>query len=315
MEKRSFNIIGKRRTWYILSVLLILPGVISLFFWHLNVGIDFKGGTLQELTFADARPDADAVRAQVHSVGIDGATVQTSGEHDVIIRFPNQEGKTARDEGNAIIAGFTTSGQKVTESSFENISGSVAKDTTTKAVEAVVIACLAIVIFIAFSFRSVPRPTSSWRFAATTILALLHDILFTVGAFSVIGHFFPSIEVDALFITALLTILGFSVNDTIVVFDRIRENLRRMATRPFEEVANSSLNQTLARSLNTSMTVTIVLVSLLLLGGESIRNFILALTLGVIIGTYSSIFNASPLLVSWQMAADKKNPQLAAKRR
>jgi preprotein translocase subunit SecF len=309
MEKRSFNIIGSRRIWYILSTLLILPGIISLFFWHLNVGIDFKGGTLQQLSFTTERPSIDTIREDIHNAGVNGATVQTSGDHDVIIRFPNEAGKTPRDEGNAILSTFTTAGSTVSEASFENIGGSVAKDTTTKAVTAVIIACIAIVIFIAFSFRTVPRPTSSWRFAATTILALLHDILFTVGAFSIIGHFFPSIEVDALFITALLTVLGFSVNDTIVVFDRIRENLRRMATKPFEEVANSSLNQTLARSLNTSMTVIIVLVTLLLLGGESIRNFILALTLGVAIGTYSSIFNAAPLLVSWQNAYNKRNPE------
>jgi preprotein translocase SecF subunit len=134
-----------------------------------------------------------------------------------------------------------------------------------------------------------------------------------VGAFSIIGHFFPTIEVDSLFITALLTILGYSVNDTIVVFDRIRENLRRTPGKSFEEIANNSLNQTLARSLNTSFTVLIILCALLVLGGDSIRNFILALTLGVAIGTYSSIFNASPLLVSWQGWVDKRSA-LAAKK-
>lgn len=309
MEKRSFDIIGRRKVWYILSTLLILPGIISLFFWHLNVGIDFKGGTLQQISFEGERPGIEVIRGDIQKAEVSDATVQTSGEQDVIIRFPNQEGKTPRDEGTAVLNQFKDAGLPVTEASFENIGGSVAKDTTTKAVTAVIIACLAIVIFIAFSFRSVPRPTNSWRFAATTILALGHDILFTVGAFSIIGHFFPTIEVDALFITAILTILGFSMNDTIVVFDRLRENLRRMPTKSFAEIANSSLNQTLARSLNTSMTVVIVLVSLLLLGGQSIRNFILALTLGVVIGTYSSIFNATPILVSWQLAADKNNPK------
>jgi preprotein translocase subunit SecF len=161
----------------------------------------------------------------------------------------------------------------------------------------------------------VPKPASSWRFGVTAIMALAHDILFVIGAFSLIGHFFPSVEVDALFITAILTILGFSVNDTIVVFDRIRENLRRSPGHTFAEIANSSLNQTLARSLNTSMTVLLVLLSLLLLGGGSIRNFILALSLGVAIGTYSSIFNATPLLVSWQEAIERRMPVLAPKRK
>ncbi|HSI20248.1 MAG TPA: protein translocase subunit SecF [Verrucomicrobiae bacterium] len=305
MEKRAFNIIGNRKTWYIVSTLLIIPGIISLFVWGLNVGIDFKGGTLQQLSFVGDRPSADTIREDIAKAGIHGATIQTSGDKDVIIRFPNAEGKTPREEGTKLVDTFTSNGQEVTEQSFQNIGGSVAKDTTRKAVTAVILAALAIVAFIAYSFRSVPRPTSSWRFAVTTIFALAHDILFTVGAFSIIGHFFPTIEVDALFITALLTILGFSVNDTIVVFDRIRENLRRTPTKPFEEIANSSLNQTLARSLNTSMTVLIVLVSLLLLGGESIRNFILALTLGIAVGTYSSIFNAAPILVSWQNWVNK----------
>lgn len=300
METKAFNIVGSRRWWYLLSLLLILPGVIALFTWGLNVGIDFRGGTLQQVSYSGERPDIHQIRQSVDDAGVPGAAVQTSGQHDVIIRFPNQEGRTPREDGDTILTALRSEETELTESSFQNIGGSVARDTTHKAVTAVVIACIAIVLFIAYSFRSVPKPTSSWRFALTTIAALVHDILFTVGMFSILGHFFPHIEVDALFITALLTVLGFSVNDTIVVFDRIRENLRRTPTKPFEELANSSLNQTLARSFNTSLTVLIVLVSLLVLGGESIRNFILALTVGVAVGTFSSIFNATPLLVSWQ---------------
>jgi preprotein translocase subunit SecF len=308
MEQRSFNIIGGRKWWYILSTVLVIPGIISLFIWGLNVGIDFRGGTLQQIRFETERPAVDTIREEVRNIGIAGATLQTSENTDVIIRFPNEEGKTARDQGNLLLQKLKEKGHTVSEQGFQNIGGSVARDTTRKAVTAVIIACLAIVFFIAYSFRAIPRPANSWRFALTTIAALVHDILFTVGAFSILGHFFPQIEIDALFITALLTVLGFSVNDTIVVFDRIRENLRRTPNKSFEEIANSSLNQTIARSLNTSMTVLIVLISLLVLGGESIRNFILALTLGVAVGTYSSIFNASPLLVSWQGWAMKRMP-------
>jgi len=309
MKTHSFDIIGQRRRWYILSALMIIPGIISLFVWHLNVGIDFKGGTLQELTFVSDRPSVDSLRDNVQKAEVTGATLQTSGDKNVIIRFPNADGKTPREEGDKLSAALSASDQ-LTESSFQNIGGSVAQDTSRKAVIAVIITCIAIVLFIAYSFRTVPRPASSWRFAVTAIGAMAHDILFTVGAFSLIGHFFPQIEVDALFITALLTVLGFSVNDTIVVFDRIRENLRRTPNKSFTEIANSSVNQTLARSLNTSMTVLIILVSLLVLGGDSIRNFILALALGVAVGTYSSIFNASPLLVSWQNMVERKTPQL-----
>jgi preprotein translocase subunit SecF len=312
--KKQFDIVGNRRFWYIFSTILILPGVISLIIWHLRVGIDFKGGTLQQVHFASSRPDVDALRNDLKAVNPD-LSIQTSGDQDVLIRFPNQDNVQPRTTGDTILSTLKADGLSASEASFETIGGSVAKSTTTTAIEAVILTSVAIILFIAWSFASVPKPASSWRFGVTAILALAHDILFVIGAFSLIGHFFPSIEVDSLFITAILTILGFSVNDTIVVFDRIRENLRRTPGRTFSEIANASLNQTLARSLNTSMTVLIVLLALLLLGGPSIRTFILALFLGVAIGTYSSIFNATPLLVSWQGMADKRAALEPAKKR
>lgn len=299
----NFNIIGNRKYWYILSAILILPGIVSLFVWHLNVGIDFKGGVLQEIKLNVNNPNIQTVRSDLNSINVPGMSVQSGGVNEVFISFPNGNKQTPREIGNQVVTNIQKTFPKAQEVSFESISGSVAQSTTTNAIWAVIIASIAIIMFIAWAFRNVPRPASSWRFGVTAILALLHDLLFVTGSFSIIGHFFPSVQVDSLFITALLTILGFSVNDTIVVFDRIRENLRRSPGKSFEEITNNSLNQTLARSLNTSMTVLIILVSLLLLGGDSIRNFILALTLGVAIGTYSSIFNASPLLVSWQNRA------------
>lgn len=312
MKAGSFNIVGSRKLWYIVSTLLILPGVISLFVWHLNVGIDFKGGSLLQVSYQGTRPDIEKIRTDITEAGTTGATVQTSGDKGVIIRFADQANVDASTQKDKLITGLEKQGAlDTTKTSFENIGGSVAKATTSNAVKAVIITSIAIILFIAWSFGSVPKPASSWRFGVTAIIALAHDILFVVGAFSIIGHFFPGIEVDALFITALLTIMGFSVNDTIVVFDRIRENLRRLPGKSFEDIANASLNQTLARSINTSMTVLIVLGSLLALGGGSIRNFILALTLGVAIGTYSSIFNASPLLVSWQLWTDKRSAKKA----
>lgn len=299
-EHRNFNIIGTRRNWYLLSILLILPGLISLFVWGLNIGIDFRGGILQQVRFSQQRPAIEAIRQELQSANIPGITVQISGEKNLIIRFANQDNVVPREAGNRVLETLKKTSSGIQEESFESIGGSVASSATKKAIWAVGLTSLAIILFMAWSFGSVPKPASSWRFGFTAIAALAHDILFVTGAFSIIGHFLSAVEVDALFITALLTILGFSVNDTIVVFDRIRENLRRSPGKSFAEIANNSLNQTLARSLNTSATVLIVLVSLLLLGGSSIRNFILALTLGVAIGTYSSIFNASPLLVSWQ---------------
>jgi preprotein translocase subunit SecF len=311
-ERKPYTIIESRKAWYILSTLMIVPGLISLFVWHLRVGIDFKGGTIQQVHYVSDRPVSDVVQKSVAGVAQD-ITVQTSGDKDMLIKFPNEQGSTPRDIGTKILVQLQKDNNQVKEVSFENVGGSVASSTTSKAVWSVIITSLAIILFISWSFASVPKPASSWRFGVTAILALAHDILFVVGAFSLIGHFFPTVEVDALFITAILTILGFSVNDTIVVFDRLRENLRRSPGKTFAEIANNSLNQTLARSLNTSMTVLIVLLSLLVLGGSSIRNFILALSLGVAIGTYSSIFNATPLLVSWQGWVDSRIPALRKK--
>jgi len=299
----TFDIIGRRKVWYILSTVLILPGIISLLVWHLNVGIDFKGGSQQDISFSQA-PNIDQVRKDLDGAHIDGVAVQTSGDKDVIVRFPDQKDLQPRDVGNNVLTALKKEDANLKEVSFESIGGLVAHTTIVNAIWAVLITSIAIILFIAWSFRAVPAPASSWRFGVTAILALAHDVLFVIGAFSLIGHFFPQIEVDSLFITAILTILGFSVNDTIVTFDRVRENLRRSPGKSFAEIVSSSLNQTLARSINTSGTVLLVLLALLILGGESVRNFILALTLGVAIGTYSSIFNAAPLLVSWQNWVD-----------
>lgn len=310
-----YNLTGRRRVWYVLSTILILPGLLALIIWHLNVGIDFRGGTVQQVHYAAARPDVEQIRSEVAGTNTKGVSVQTSGEHDVLIRYPDQSGTTPRSTGTAILNVLQKAHSGVGEVQFQSIGQSLAKSSINHAVEAVILTSIALILFIAYSFRAVPRPASSWRFGVTAILALAHDILFVIGAFALIGHFFPTVEVDALFITALLTILGFSVNDTIVVFDRIRENLRRSPGQTFEQVSNASLNQTLVRSINTSSTVLIVLLALLLIGGESIRNFILALTLGVAIGTYSSIFNATPLLVTWQNWVDAHAPVPATRKR
>ncbi len=180
---------------------------------------------------------------------------------------------------------------------LETVGPIISKELTNKALLAVAAAIIAIVLYVTWAFRKVPQPASPFAFGFCAIIALVHDVIVVVGAFAIGGHFFH-LEIDSLFITALLTVLGFSVHDTIVVFDRIRENLNKY-DYPFEEIVNHSILQTLARSLNTSLTVVFVLLALLLFGGESIKTFVLALLIGVISGTYSSIFNAAPLLVVW----------------
>ncbi|MBI4099658.1 protein translocase subunit SecF [Candidatus Microgenomates bacterium] len=180
----------------------------------------------------------------------------------------------------------------------ETVGPVIGKETTANAIYSVGLASLAIILYIAYAFRGIPKPYSSWKFGVAAVVALLHDVLVVVGVFSLLGHF-AGVQVDALFVTALLTVIGFSVHDTIVVFDRIRENLRKLSG-PFSQIVNQSLLETLARSLSTSLTVLLTLLALLLFGGETIRYFVLALFIGVFSGTYSSIFNAAPLLVIWE---------------
>jgi len=203
-----------------------------------------------------------------------------------------------------ILTDLQKSTGKVTQDQFETIGPVIGSEITTNALYAIVVASLLIVLFIAWAFRSVRKPMSSGRFGICAIIALLHDALVVLGIFSLLGHFF-GVEIDSLFVTAILTVIGFSVHDTIVVFDRIRENLRR-TRMPFASVVNESLLQTMTRSLTTSLTVLLVLFTLLLFGGESTRWFVVALLIGILSGTYSSIFNASLLLVVWHEWNEKK---------
>jgi len=201
--------------------------------------------------------------------------------------------------------GENTKGDQIREDEFTNVGPTIGAETTTNAIFGVVLASLLIVLYIAWSFRSVPKPASSWMFGVCAVIALLHDALVLLGVFSLLGHFF-GVEIDSLFVTAILTVIGFSVHDTIVVFDRIRENLKKMGATSFAEVVNASILQTMTRSLNTSLTVILVLLALLLFGGDSTRWFIAALLIGIVSGTYSSIFNAAALLVAWQEWRTKK---------
>jgi preprotein translocase subunit SecF len=182
----------------------------------------------------------------------------------------------------------------------------IGKELRSAAFLQLILVSLGIIFYIAYAFRKVSKPVSSWRFGIAAIVALIHDLFIVIGAFSLLGHF-GGVEIDSLFVTALLTVLGFSVHDTIVVFDRIRENLRIRAGQSLSEIINSSINQTLVRSINTSLTVIFVLLALLLFGGESIHNFVLALFIGIIAGTYSSIFIASPILIVWHNWELRKN--------
>lgn len=285
-----------KKWWFIVSGLIIIPGVISLSLWGLKFGLDFTGGTLIELSFDNMQTaKTQDVKDALQDLNLANLMVQQTGDRQVLIRTQPLN----NDQVKEISSTLDEKIGKSREVRLETIGPTVSRDSTKKAIIAIILASIAIVFYVAFAFRKVPKPASSWYFGICAVSALLHDILVVVGIYSILGHFL-NFEVDALFITALLTIMGFSVHDTIVVFDRIRENLQRYPSQNFEQIANNSVNQTLARSLNTSLTVILVLLALTLLGGVTMRHFIITLLIGITIGTYSSIFNATPLLVVWQ---------------
>lgn len=302
------NIVGKRNIYFLISLLIMIPGIISLILFGLRLSIDFTGGSrFQYQINSESSPRGEAGKIQnselqkvINNQGVEVGSVQQAGKNVYLIRTKPLSEATHQKIKKALQNKFVGK-----ELSFETVGPTVGAEITRNAILSVFFASLAIVLYIAWSFRSVPKPASSWRFGICAIIALLHDAVVVLGIFSILGYLFH-VEVDSLFVTALLTIIGFSVHDTIVVFDRIRENLRRMPSASFSEVVNASILQTLGRSINTSLTVILVLFTLYLFGGESIRWFVVALLIGIISGTYSSIFNAAPLLVVWQEWSDKK---------
>lgn len=297
-----------KRIWFLISFLLLLPGIISLFVWNLNLGIDFKGGSLAEykVEAGESAQEKSVTQDQGREVikkiyseeGIGEPIVQTDeGASDV--RLITKSKAISSQQRSNIVRRLNESTPKVSELRFETIDPQVGADVTRRAIWSIVIASLAIIIYLTISFRGVPKPLSSVQFGVFAVVALLHDVLFIVGFYSLMGHFFGW-EVNADFVTAALTVMGFSVHDTIVVFDRLRENLKLNPSGSFQDIANLSVSQTIARSLNTSITVILALFAVVLLGGTTIRPFALTLLVGIAAGTYSSIFFATPLLDWWR---------------
>jgi preprotein translocase subunit SecF len=286
------DFVGKRYWYFLLSAIIIIPGIISLIVVGLKPGSDFNGGTDMTVHFTP-NIEQNQLRQSLTSLGYGDAVIQTTGEGDFIIRLP----EITTDEKQQLTDGLAAaSGSSLTVRDFSTISATVASQTARYAVIAVIVAAVAILLYISWAFRKMPNPL---RWGTCAVIALMHDILLVLGVFSILGHF-AGIEIDALFITGMLTVAGYSVHDTIVVFDRIRENLTKGISKDFETVVNYSISQTLARSFNTSLTVLFVLLALFLLGGSTIHYFTLVLLIGVTTGTYSSVCNASQLLVVWE---------------
>jgi len=296
------NIVGHKNWYFALSLLVIVPGIVAMILWGLNLSIDFTGGSRLTLSFNDVVSDKQiqTVNKAFEQAKIKVASIEKSNKLIFVRTSPIDQ-----DQNNKFNSILLKDYKDVKVQEFETIGPVVGQETTLNALKAVGIASILIILYITWSFRQVPKPASSFRFGVCAVIALIHDALVVVGIFAILGHFLD-IEIDSLFVTAILTIIGFSVHDTIVVFDRIRENLRRMGGSDFSKTVNDSIIQTIDRSLNTSLTVVLVLVALLLFGGESVRWFVVALLIGMVSGTYSSIFNAAPLLVLWQEINDKR---------
>lgn len=294
------DIIGKKYFYFAISLFVVVLGVIALLLWGFNLSIEFTGGSRISLSFPQRVEDAyvTAVKKELEEEGIKINNVQVSGDVLIVRTTP-----MTQQQNNKLLSDLSKFRPRQEE--FETIGPTIGKEITQNAIKAIALASLLIVLYITWAFRSVPKPASSLRFGVCAIAALIHDVLVVIGVFAILGYFLD-VEIDSMFVTALLTIIGFSVHDTIVVFDRIRENLKRFPGMQFDRVVNDSILQTFDRSLNTSLTVVLVLSAMLLFGGESVKWFVVALLVGIISGTYSSIFNAAPLLVLWQQISNRR---------
>jgi preprotein translocase subunit SecF len=290
-----FNILGRRYLFFGFSLLLILPGLLILIFGGLNLSVDFTGGTLVEVRFeSGTTPPPEAIIGVYNQFGISDVQVQTTGDNTIIARSTFLEDETRADILTEIEDQLN---DPVTIVRIDSVGATIGQEVTLRAALAVAVAAIIVLIYITFAFRGMPN---AFRNGVCAIIAEIHDVL-VVLSLTAIGGLLWGWQIDALFLTALLTVIGFSVQDTIVVFDRIRENSTIYRRLPFETLVNHSIIQTLQRSINTQlMTVEFMLLALVLFGGLTLRQFAVTLLVGLLSGTYSSIFIAAPILVVWE---------------
>jgi len=293
-ESMPFHFIKLRKIWYTISILIIIPGIISLFSQGLNLGIDFTGGSLLDLKFSSPAT-TEQVRGVLDEFGLEGATIQQSGEDSFLIRTR----ELTEDESAGVLSEFNSKLSEVTVQRDERVGPVMGKELIFKAFQALALASVLIVIYVAYRFE--------FKQGIAAILAVLHDVFLVVGVFSIF-----QLEVDSSFVAAVLTIIGFSLMDTIIIFDRIRENnILKKKGEVLEDIINRSLWQTMSRSINTTMMILVVLVCLLLFGGATMRNMVLALLVGITTGAYSSICVATPLWYDIKRLGGKNRPKSA----
>ncbi len=298
----SFTIVGWRKVWFVCSAILLAASIVAVAVWGLRFGIDFTGGSLMGFRFEGTRPPVVEVVETIKQTGVDTGepVVQPVGEQEVQVRTK----ALTQEQYAQVVQGLRAKHGDLTEQRFDAIGPVIGAELRQKSLQGIIIALLLIMAYIAYTFRKVSAPVASWKYGAVTMLAAIHDIVIPLGVFAALGHFY-GVEIGTPFVAALLTILGYSITDTIVVMDRVRENLPRMKAS-FEEVVSFSLKQTYLRSIYTSCTTLIVLLSIFLFGGRSMHEFTLAMMLGIIVGTYSSIFVAPMVLVSWNEYTQKR---------
>ncbi|MFA6271509.1 MAG: protein translocase subunit SecF [Patescibacteria group bacterium] len=290
-----YNILGTRKIWYSISTVLVATSIVFIAMGGLKLGIDFSGGSLLQVQFDGSRPSAQEIQTSLEEFSLGDIVVQPVKDKDILIRMKTIE----NDARVQILTKLNENYGTVNEMSFESVGPTVGNELKQKTIIGVLFVMAAIIAYLSYAFRKISGgPVPAYVFGICAIIALAHDILIVTGVFAALGYFF-GVQLDALFVTALLTILGFSVHDTIVVYDRIREGVIKGSSSDFERTINKSINETMVRSINTSFTTLLVLVALYLFGGESLKYFVLALIIGIIVGTYSSIFIASPLLLLW----------------
>ncbi|TAK11450.1 MAG: protein translocase subunit SecF [Anaerolineae bacterium] len=290
----KLDIVGRRYLYFWISLLLIVPGLIGLILWGLPLAIDFTGGGYAELRFESGEvPPLNEIRALYAEFEVEDAAPRTGGPGELLVR----SGQLTGEGNDLIVAALNERYGEVTLLRFDSVGPTIGREVTNRAVWAIAAASLGIMFYIWYAFRGVPN---AHRYGVGAILAMLHDLAVVFGMQAILSRFFGW-EVDALFLTALLTVASFSVHDSIVVFDRIRENAGKARRRtPYEEIVNDSIVQTITRSLNTQITVFLTLLALVIFGGDTLRHFVIILMIGVLSGTYSSIFNAAPILVVWE---------------
>ncbi|MCX6752744.1 MAG: protein translocase subunit SecF [Candidatus Nomurabacteria bacterium] len=296
-------IIKYKKIFISISIALVALSLVFLSTFGLKFGIDFKGGALMEVNYTTTRPAQADIETAIAPLNLGAVLIQPTGDTGYIIKTKD----LSEQEHTALLSAISEGGKNAPEEkNFNSIGPSVGNELTRKAILAIILVSLAIICFIAFAFRKVSKPISSWRYGIIAIVTLLHDVMIPVGLFTIMSHYYGA-EVDTLFVVAVLTVLGLSVSDTIVVFDRIRENLKNHSSANFHETVGHSIEQVYPRSINTSLTVILVLLCLFFFGPSATKYFALMMTAGMFFGTYSSIFLASPLLVWTEEFQNRKN--------